>query len=179
MKKIILVFLYFLPTMLLAQKLTRKYSFYIQGGYLSSGYIKESAQKKIVSALETQHHKYIILNAGFQVHLSEKWRTGLVFTYDHFGTKKRSVEYSNLCYMFRCDRIWIKTKKYSCYSGLSFGIRKIRQFENEVEIERKVNPGYQIYLMGTDFKLADRLFFDINAGWGVSGILNVGLKYSF
>src|SRR5712671_4649604 len=122
-----------LPISLLAQQQPGKFLLYAQGGYMSSGYIKKSGEKEIVSTTETRHHKCIILNAGFLVSLSQKWRIGSVFVYDHFGTKRRSVEYSNLSYMIRCDRIWKETKKYSFYSGLAFGIRKIRRFEDETE----------------------------------------------
>jgi opacity protein-like surface antigen len=162
-----------------AQSLTKKYCFYIQGGYMSSLYVKKAGQGEIISETEARHHKCIILNAGIQVNLSKKWKIGLAFTYDHFGTKHRSVEFSTLSYLLRCDRTWKETKKYTLYSGLSLGVRKSRRFENEVEIERKVNPGYQIYLMGANYKITDRLFFDVNAGWGVSGTLNAGLKYRF
>ena len=152
--------------------------FYIHGGYRSSGYIKESWQKEIVSETETHRHKCIILNAGFLVRIAEKWRTGLAFTYDHFGAKHRSVEYSNLSYMLRCDRIWKETKNFFFYSGLSLGARKIRRFEEETEMESRVTPAYQVYLMGADLKIG-RLLIDVNAGYGVSGILNAGLKYRF
>lgn len=93
-----------------------KLSFYAQGGYKSSGYIKESAHNEIASAKETAHHKCIVLNAGFLVNIADKWRIGPAFTYDHFGTKHRSVEFSNLSYMLRCDRTWKAAKTYSLYS---------------------------------------------------------------
>ncbi|HMK26941.1 MAG TPA: hypothetical protein VK483_13000 [Chitinophagaceae bacterium] len=178
MKKLVLVFVILLPVLLLAQQRPGKYLFYIQGGYMSSGYIKESRQKEIVSEKETQHHKCIIFSAGFMINLSEKWRIGPAFTYDHFGTKHRSVEYSNLSYMLRCDKIWKATKKYSFYSGLSLGARKIRRFEDETETESHVSMAYQVYLLGADLKI-DRFLIDVNVGYGVAGILNVGLKYRF
>jgi hypothetical protein len=178
MNKLIIAFVILLPLSVPAQQRPGKYLFYIQGGYMSSGYIKESGQKEIVSETETQHHKCIIFNAGLLVSLSEKWRIGPAFTYDHFGTKHRSVEHSNLSYMMRCDRIWKATKKYSFYSGLSLGARKIRRFEDETETESHLSTAYQVYLLGADFKI-DRFLIDVNSGYGVSGILNIGLKYRF
>ena len=65
------------------------------------------------------------------------------------------------------------------YSGFATGFRKVREFENEVEIKRKVLLGYQIYVAGLNYKLANRFFIDVNTGWGVSGILSVGGKYFF
>ena len=171
-------FMILLPLSVSAQRRPGKYFFYVQGGYMSSGYIKESGQNDIISKTETQHHKCIILNAGFLVRVAEKWRVGPAFTYDHFGTKHRSVEYSNLNYMMRCDRIWKETKNFFFYSGLSFGVRKIRRFEYETETESHVIPAYQVYLLGADLKIG-RLLIDVNAGYGVSGILNAGLKYQF
>ncbi len=155
MKKLILAFIILLPLSVPAQYGSGKYFFYIQGGYMSSGYIKESGQKEIVSESETHHHKCIIFNAGFLVSLSEKWRIGPAFTYDHFGTKHRSVKYSNLSYMIRCDRIWKEAKKYSFYSGLAFGIRKIRRFEDETEMESRVIPTFQVNLLGAGYKIAN------------------------
>lgn len=178
MKKIIIALVILLPVSLPAQQQAGKFFFYVQGGYMSSGYVKESVQKVIVSAKETQHHKCIILNAGFLVRISENWRVGPAFTYDHFGTKHRSVEVSNLSYMLRCDRIWKETKNYLFYSGFSLGARKIRRFEDETEVGRRAKPAYQIYLAGADFKI-NRFLIDVNAGYGVSGILNVGVKYRF
>jgi hypothetical protein len=162
-----------------AQQREKKFSFYVQGGYMSSLYIKEANQSSLTSEKETRHHKCIIFNTGVQFYISEKWRIGPSFTYDHFGAKHRSVEYSNLSYMIRCDRIWKETKKCSLYSGLMIGVRKTRRFEDEAEVERRVSPCYQIYLIGAECKMIKGLSFDINAGWGVSGILSIGAKYWF
>ncbi len=178
MKKIIFAIVILLPLSVLAQQRPGKYFFYVQSGYMSSGYIKESGQKEIVSKTETHQHKCIIFNAGFLVKISEKWRTGPAFTYDHFGSKHRSVEYSNISYMIRCDRIWKETKKFLFYSGLSLGGRKTRKFEEEKEVESQIKPDYQVCLLGADFK-SGRFLIDINIGYGVSGILNAGLKYRF
>lgn len=91
-----------------AQQQAKNFSMYIHGGYRSTAYIINEGQQKMVSETETSHHKCIIFNAGLQWNLSKKWRIGPSFTYDHFGTKHRSVEYSNLSYLLRCDRIWKK-----------------------------------------------------------------------
>jgi hypothetical protein len=162
-----------------AQQPKKKISFYVQGGYMSSLYVKEANQHRLISEKETRHHKCIILNTGFQFYISEKWRIGPAFTYDHFGTKHRSVEYSNLSYMIRCDRIWKETKKYSLYSGLMTGVRKTRRFEEETEVEHRVTPCYQIYLIGAESKVTNRIFFDVNAGWGVSDWYENGSPFDF
>ena len=80
--------------------------------------------------------------------------------------------------MLRCDRIWKETKTYLFYSGLTFGVKKIRQFEDEIEIASRVSPAFQCYLIGAEFKL-NRFSIDANAGWGVAGILGAGVKYRF
>lgn len=178
MKKIFKIFLVLLSFSASAQQQQEKFSFYVQGGYMSSGYIKESALKEIVSAKETQHHKCIILNAGFLFRISDKWRIGPAFTYDHFGTKHRSVEFSNLSYMIRTDRIWKETKSFSLYSGLSLGIKKVRRFDDEIETARYHRPACQLYLLGVEFR-SGHFSIDANAGYGVSGILNIGARYRF
>ena len=179
MKKIFILCIFFIPIVLQAQQPTKKISIYVLGGNKSSSYLKEAAHKQIVSKTEAKHHKCIVFNAGIQFDISEKWRIGASFTYDHFGTKHRSIEYSNISYLLRCDRVWKNGKNYALYSGLATGFRKVREFENEVEIKRKVSLGYQIYVAGLNYKLANRFFIDANAGWGVSGILSVGGKYFF
>jgi hypothetical protein len=178
MKKLIIAISFLLPITLSAQQQSGKISFFYQAGYMSSGFITKSGQNKIATTTETQPHKCIIFNVGFLMRLSEKWRIGPAFTYDHFGTKQRSGEYSNLSFMVRSDRIWKETKTYLFYSGLSSGVKKIRQFEDEIEIASHVTPAFQFYLIGAEFKV-NRFSFDANAGWGVAGILCAGVKYRF
>ena len=170
--------MYFLPISLLGQELPKKHSIYVQGGYMSSLYVKEAKGKRIISETETMHHKCVILNAGFQLLLTNKWLIGPAFTYDHFGTKQRAVEYSVLSYLLRCDRMWKETKIYRLYSGLAIGLRTVKRFEDEVITERRIIPGYHIYLIGADIKIK-KFLFDVYAGYGVSGILNFGGKYEF
>lgn len=177
MKQILLCFVCLHCVLLQAQ--TGKTSFYAQGGYMSSGYLKEWRQKEISSSTETHRHKCIILNAGFQVRVGEKWRLGPSFTYDHFGTKHRSVEYSNLNYMLRADRIWCEGKHFSFYSGLSLGIKKIRKFEEEIEVGRKTSAAFQLYAAGAEIRLTKWCSLNFNAGYGVSGILNGGMRFQF
>ncbi|MGQ0740240.1 MAG: hypothetical protein ACT4OJ_14405 [Bacteroidota bacterium] len=179
MKKIILIGGFLLPLALQAQQSSKSISFYLQGGYRSAPYIKEAGHKGIVSTTETNHHRCIIFNAGLQWDIADKWRIGPSFTYDHFGTKHRSVEFSNLSYLLRLDRTWVKKKNYNIYSGAAAGIRKVRKFEDETETARKTVLGYQIYLAGFNYKVFNRFFLDVNAGWGVSGIVSVGAKYRF
>lgn len=179
MKNLVLMCSFLLPIVLLAQQPAKNFSMYIHGGYRSTAYIINEGQQKMVSETETSHHKCIIFNAGLQWNLLKKWRIGPSFTYDHFGTKHRSVEYSNLSYLLRCDRIWKKAKNYSLYSGLAAGTRKVRKFEEEKETERKIVLGYQIYLAGISYKVLNRFSLDATAGWGVTGILSIGATYRF
>jgi hypothetical protein len=177
MKKILFCLMILASTVLAAQK-KGKVFFYVQGGYMSAGYMKALKEKVPAAVEEHDHHKCIVLNSGILITLTDRWRAGPVFTYDHYGTKHRSVEYSNLSYMARCERIFLETKNYSIYSGLALGIRKTRKFINEVEVEKKVSAGYQFYLAGIDLKMKNWML-DVNAGCGVSGILSAGIKYRF
>lgn len=154
-------------------------SFYAQGGYMSSGYIKEWGQKELTSSTETHRHKCIILNAGLQVRVAANWRAGFSFTYDHFGTKHRSVEYSNLSYMLRGDRIWRESKRLLLYSGLAAGIKKTRKFEEDAETGKKVKEAIQVYAIGAEIRITRWFSLDVNAGYGVSGILNAGGRFRF
>jgi hypothetical protein len=158
---------------------TSNHSFYVQAGYRSSLFIKEAREHGLNSATESSHHKCIVLNAGFQFYLRYNWRIGASFTYDHFGSKHRSVEFSNLSYMFRCDKIWLERNKYRLYSGLATGLTKQRKFENEKETGRELQLGYNIYLLGSEYKITKNLFIDANAGWGVSGIVSAGTRFNF
>jgi hypothetical protein len=161
-----------------SQQLQKKYFVYVGGGHISSLYVNRAVLKTIVSETDSRSHACPILNAGIQRMVSKDWRVGLSFSYDHFGLKDRSIEYSSLGYMLRCDRIWKETKKSILYSGLSAGIRTLKRFDNEVLKEHHVSPGYHLYLIGADFKI-EKFLLDINIGVGTSGVLNYGLKYRF
>jgi hypothetical protein len=161
-----------------AQQTGKKHSFYVQGGYRSSLFIKEAHKHGLNSETESNHHKCIVLNAGIQFYLRDNWRIGAAFTYDHFGTKHRSVEFSNLSYMLRCDKVWLEKNKYNLYSGLATGLTKIRRFENELETRRQLRFGYHIYFLGAEYEIIKNLFIDANAGWGVSGIAGTGARFN-
>lgn len=178
MKKLIHFFFAFFPVFITAQQPSGKYFIYVQGGYVSSWYVKEAMQKSIVTETDPHNHKCIILNAGFQVMVSKNWRIGPSFTYDHFGTKHRDIEFHSFSYLLRVDRIWKETKQITVYSGLSLGVNSIRQIEDEIKKDYQVNPGWQVYLLGADMKLY-RFLIDVNTGYGVSGVFNIGAKYRF
>jgi len=179
MKSVIIFSALLLPLVIAAQQNGGKVSFYAQGGYRSSNYILEDGRDHLNSATESHHHKCIILNAGLQYRFAAKWRAGISFTYDHFGTKHRSVELSNISYLLRCDRIWKEESRYLLYSGVMLGITKKRRFEDEKETERKTAPGYQVCVFGAEYKIAKWLSIDMNAGWGVTGILGAGARFKF
>ena len=179
MKPVIILPACLLSMTVSGQQNEKKYSFYLQGGYKSSLFIKEAAMHTLSSATESNSHKCIVLNTGVQFYLTATCRIGASLTYDHFGTKHRSVEQSNLSYFVRCDRIWKQKRKYAWYSGLMLGVTRIRRFEKETEIFRHSAAGYHIYLVGAEYKLVNNLFIDANAGWGMSGILSLGAKFRF
>lgn len=179
MKSLIILYACLLPLAIAAQQNQKKVSFYTQGGYRSSNYIKEAGKYHLRSATESHHHKCIILNAGLQYRFAAKWVAGLSFTYDHFGTKHRSVELSNISYLIRCDRIWKEERRYLLYSGLMLGITKIRRFEDEKETERQTGPGYQVCIIGAEYKIVKWLSIDVNAGWGATGLLSAGARFKF
>lgn len=178
MKKLILFFFVFLPVFITAQQPSGKYFIYVQGGYVSSWYVKEAMQKSIVTETDPHNHKCIILNAGFQMMFSKKWRIGPSFTYDHFGTKHRDVEFHSFSYLLRVDRVWKETKQMTVYSGLSLGVNSIRRIEEDIKKDYQVNPGWHVYLLGADIKIY-KFLIDVNAGYGVSGVFNIGAKYRF
>ena len=177
MKKSILLLWGFLPMISIAQE-RNKFSFYVQGGYLSSNYMREAMQKGISSKTESRDHTCVILNAGFQVRVSKAWRIGPAFAYDHFGTKHRSVKFSVFNYLLKADRIWKETSQFNLYSGLALGVTTSRQVSDNIVIGRKVNMAYQIQLAGASIKL-DHFELDVNFGWGVSGLAAAGIRYNF
>ncbi|MBI1342673.1 MAG: hypothetical protein GC171_07065 [Terrimonas sp.] len=179
MKRIVITCFWIWPFFMFAQQNAKKLSLYVQGGYKSSAYFNKSGNHEFVSETEISHHKCIILNAGLQWQVAEKWRIGPSFTYDHFGTKQRSVEFSNMSFLLRGDRIWKATKDYEVYSGLAMGIRKLRKFEEEIETTQTVNFSYQLYLAGINLKLLSNFFIDVNIGWGNTGIFSAGARILF
>jgi len=179
MKKHLFTFFLFLPVCLIAQRSFHHVSFYVQGGYRSASYIKQASQKHISSSSETSHHRCIVLNTGLQLDLGKVWRAGFSFTYDHFGTKHRSVEFSNLSYMLRTDYTWMKWKTTSLYSGIAAGLKKTRVFESEMEVSRNLSLTGQVYALGFRYEPFHGFFLEANAGWGVSGIFNLGAGFRF
>ena len=179
MKKILLTTVFVLPLLLQAQKNSKKMSVYIQGGYSGSNFLNAKAQNLLSSKMESHDHKCIIFNAGIQWNISDKWRIGPALTYDHFGTKHRSLEYSNVSYMLRADRIWKHSDNFSIYSGTAAGITKVRKFEDEIEKFRKTKIGYQIYVVGINYKVFKNFKLEANAGYGVSGLFNAGARFNF
>jgi len=178
MKRLVFCSFVLLPIFLSAQISSGKYFIYVQGGYVSSWYVKEAMQKSIVTETDPHTHKCIILNAGLQIKISKNWRIGPSFTYDHFGTKHRDVEFHSFSYLLRVDRIWKETKQMTLYSGLCSGINSIRRFEEKVKKDYSVNPCWHICLLGAEIKIY-KFLLDVNAGYGVSGVLNMGIKYRF
>jgi opacity protein-like surface antigen len=179
-KKIILITAFAFPLLLQAQRISSKrLSLYIHGGYLSSNFLHKADHHELVSESETDDHKCITFNAGLQWKISDKWRTGLAFTYDHFGTKHRSLEYSNVSFLLRCDRVWMSKNKFLLYSGAAAGVTKVRKFEYETETDRHHKFAYQINAAGLSYEPFKNFQLEANIGWGVSGLLTAGGRFSF
>ena len=179
MKKLLLITVYLIPHLLQAQTNSKKMSVYYQAGHSSSNYLSAKAQDHLFSATESHDHKCIVFNIGMQYKISKDWRLGTAFTYDHIGTKHRSLEYSNVSYMLRADRIWKGAGKFSYYSGLAGGITKVRMFESEKETMRTTKFGYQIYLIGINYEVFRNFQLDANIGYGVTGLFNAGARFNF
>jgi opacity protein-like surface antigen len=179
MKKILIALVLVLPVFSGAQMSSKKISLSIQGGYSSSRYLEKNSHKQLVSETETRHHKCIVFNTQLEWSVSSKWGVGTSFTYDHFGTKQRSIEYSNVSYMISCRRVWTTTNTLSVYSDLEAGITKIRKFEEEIETQRKTDFAFQINAAGVSYKIVGGLQIYGNIGWGVTGLFSAGARFNF
>jgi|GEM_PF-2870689 len=177
MKIITVLFLGLLPLISNGQDMP-KYSFHVEGGYLSNDYVKEALRKGINSKDENRNHKCIILDVGMQIRISKDWRIGPSFTYDHFGTKHRSVEFSILSFLLKADRIWKETRTFTFHSGIALGIKSKKKFVNNILISRSTRLGCQFDLAGIGLKLGQFNLYN-NIGWGTSGFFSTGIRYSF
>jgi hypothetical protein len=163
----------FIPMMAYAQSRTKNLSFFVNGGYISSGYLKEAVNRSQHKMLDSRNHNCIILNTGIQFRVAEKWRIGPAFSYDHFGIKDRQLSFSRLSYMFRTDRIWKETKKIVLYSGISAGVARTKKFQSHQLIQSHTGPVYHFYAGGMQFKFY-HFYLDINIGYGPAGLFNFG-----
>ena len=152
-----------------------KYSFYAGGGLFSARYLDTYATH--LEPESSRGHLCPVLNTGIQIEKG-KWRVGSGFSYDHFGPKDRSAEYSTLSYYLAADRSWIESRDTKIYSGFSLGVSVFKKLEKQTVIEKKVEHCFDVVVFGTEFCLGN-ISVDVGLGYGVAGLVKGALRYSF
>lgn len=179
MRKSTTILILLLPLLSIAQNKQDNNFIYVSGGSMSSSYLDNAVYHGIHSHTDDHKHNCIILNVGYQYRLGKKWRIGPSFTYDHFGVEDRSIEYHAYYYSVRADRIWKETDKAIWYSGISLGARTLKKLDDDHLANSSTKPSYHLHAAGASIKIFNHFLLDLNVGYGVSGIINVGLVNRF
>jgi len=159
-----------------------KNEIYITAGLVSGPFLVESLNNMDFFATEYSKDQITpIITIGYQYTLSKKIKLGPEIIFDRFWIEDKENSYHFNSFLCHLSFIWIEKKKVSLYSGLSAGITFKKALENVNGIPRSRKDryfGFHLYTIGFDYKLP-KFSFTINKGIGMSGLLNLGMKYRF
>jgi len=143
---------------------------------------------------------YII---GYQYHITDKLMLGLVYTYQSAATGKQTIQSGTdevsyktnvnvSTFLSQLNYSWLTSEKQQCilYSGIALGTYSVNA---ELDVlsgnkdlakpyaDLKDGIGYHITAIGFKgrFKKDSKLGSFAELGYGVNGIFNVGLQYTF
>lgn len=181
MKKIILVVA--LSTFeLIVWGQSEKHEFYVTAGIGTVPFLIESFSRIDFFATEVRRdHVNPVITVGYQYRISNKIKIGPEIIIDRFWIDDRENGYHFNSLLGRSDFIWRETRKVIIYSGISAGVTFKKAIETFNGILKERNDTYlvmHLYLIGFDFKL-QKFSITFNQGLGVSGIMNLGIKYRF
>ena len=159
---------------------SEKHEFYITAGIGTAPFIIETlSHLDLFSTEYRRDHVNPVITVGYQYRISKKIKIGPEIIFDKFWINDKEDNYRFNSYLGRCDLIWRETKKVVIYSGISAGVtfKKATETFNGILQERnETYPAMHLYLICFDFKLKN-FSITFNQGLGVSGILNLGIKY--
>jgi len=181
MKKIIsLIALSTLGLLVLGQ--SEKHELYITAGIGTVPFIIESFDHMVFFSDEiVRDQTNPVITIGYQYRLSKKIRIGPEVVLDRFWINNRENSYRFKSMLVRFDINWLSSKRVNIYSGVSTGVTSKNAIETIDGIETKRNGTYlglHLYLFCFDYKLG-KFSMTFNKGLGVSGIVNLGMKYRF
>ena len=126
-------------------------------------------------------HILPVITLGYQYRLSKKFKLGSEMIFDRFWIDNRKNSYHFNSLFVRCDFIWYESRKLLAHSAVSIGAtnkRSIETIDGNIRKRNEILPGMHLYLIGIDFKLG-KFSITANNGIGMSGVVNLGVKYRF
>lgn len=161
---------------------SEKHEFYVTAGIGTAPFIIESLSSLDFFSNEVQKdHTNPVITLGYQYRISNKIKIGPEIIIDRFWMDDGENSYRFNSFLIRSDFIWRETRKAVIYSGISAGAtfkKAIETFNGILRERNEAYPAIHLYLLCFDYKLG-KISFTINNGLGVSGILNLGIKYRF
>ena len=159
-----------------------KHEIYITAGLVSGPFLVESLNNMDFFSTEYSKDQITpIITIGYQYTLSKKVKLGPEIIFDRFWIEDKENSYHFNSFLCHLSFMWIEKKKVALYSGLSVGVTFKNALEtvNGIPTPRKDRYfGFHIYTIGFDYKLP-KFSISINKGIGMSGLLNLGMKYRF
>jgi len=128
-----------------------------------------------------EDHVWPVITLGYQYRVSKKFKIGAEIIYDKFLLYNKENSYRFFSVMARFNYKLGESKRFVAYSGISGGITFEHSIETEqgVKIEKnKTWPAIHLYLLEVDYKFK-RFSITFTSGLGMSGIINLGMKYRF
>ena len=161
---------------------SEKHEFYITAGIGTAPFIIESlGHMDLFSDEVSRDQTNPVITVGYQYKVSKKIRIGPEVIIDRFWINNRENSYHFISVLVRCDINWLSTKRVTIYSGVSTGVTSKNAIETADGVETKRDDNYlglHLYLFCFDYKFG-KFSMTFNKGLGVSGIVNLGMKYRF
>jgi hypothetical protein len=153
--------------------LVRSFNQYAFGvsGLFSYGYEEETPKDHVLPAF----------TLGYQYRLSKRFKIGVEIVYDKFQLYNKENSYRYASFMGRCSYKIGETKRVIIYTAISAGITNEHSLETEQGVKVEKNnmiPGLHFYILEVDYKLKN-FIITTNTGLGMSGFINLGIKYRF
>lgn len=161
---------------------SEKQEVYITAGLVSGPFLVESFNNiDFFSTEYRKDHVAPIITIGYQYRLSKKIKLGPEIIFDRFWIENKENSYHFNSFLCNLSFTWFERKKVSLYSGLSAGITFKRAWEKDNGIDKLKKDKYlglHLYTICFDYKFPN-FTITVNKGIGMSGLLNIGMKYRF
>ena len=157
-------------TVPLIVKSFNQYSFGVSGLF-SYGYEEETPKDHILP----------VFTLGYQYRLSKRFKIGVEIVYDKFQLYNKENSYRYISFMGRCSYKLRESKRFILSTAISAGITNEHSIETEQGVKVEKNnmiPGLHFYILEVDYKLKN-FIITYNTGLGMSGLINLGIKYRF
>lgn len=140
-------------------------------GLFSYGYEEETPKDHVLPAF----------TLGYQYRFSKRFKIGVEIVYDKFQLYNKENSYRYISFMGRCSYKLRESKRFIVSTAISAGITNEHSIETEQGFKIEKNnmiPGLHFYILEVDYKLKN-FIITTNTGLGMSGVINLGIKYRF